>query len=198
MKDIKLLFERHAYDFPAVDDWLEENGAEDAVSAKEMRGRFSDSKVSHIYKYTLAPDLNGPHRAIVMPVIEQGHTVDIIAFRYSANTKKLDVWGCVTGAGRFLNRDAIYDKSRNKPLRVNEHWSQWLRDSSGVLPIKISAIHELRDAGDVVVANSSHALQLLYEAYLLPTNSDANGPVWKAARLEGRKRIWIDDARYEA
>jgi hypothetical protein len=134
-----------------------------------------------------------------MPVIEDGQTVDIVAWRAGRNRKKLDVWGCVTHSSRFLNRDAIYDTTRAEPLRVHEHWWQWLRAGcSGVVPLRVSAIPELCNAGDVVVGDSAHALQLLYEAYLWPTNADPNGSVWNAARQKGRKHIWIDDEQVAA
>jgi hypothetical protein len=155
--------------------------------------------VSHIYKYQFTPDVNGSFRAVVMPVMEHGRMVDIVAFRQSANRKKPDVWATVTGAGRFLNRDAIYDKSRTEPLIVCQSWWQWVRTGcSGVLPLRVSAIPELRDAGDVVVCDSSHAQQLLFEAYLWPTNADPSGMIWKAAREKGRHHIIIDDGHARA
>src|SRR5947207_677519 len=123
MNEIEALYNVHAVDGPAVDDWIDGNYADiDTVRAfgpiAEMRGRFTDQKVSHIYDYEFAPDANGPHRAIVIPVIEASQWVDLVAFRQGH--KKLDVWGCVTHAGRFLNRDAIYDTSRAEPLRVHK------------------------------------------------------------------------------
>ena len=171
------MFEQYAFESPSVDDWLNRHGADEAVTAKEMRGRFAESTVSNIYRYQFTPDHNGPHRAIVMPVGD----VDIVAFRYSPNLKKLDVWGCATGTGRFLNAQAIHGKGR---VRVHENWRQWLREPTGVLPLKVCAMSDLRDAGDIVVGDAPHALQLLYEACAT-----------EAERAELRPRIWIDDAR---
>jgi hypothetical protein len=204
MNEIETLYNAHAVDSPAVDHWIDGNYADiDAVRAfgpiAEMPGEFAPANISHIYQYKFTPDMNGAYRAVVMPVMEHGQMVDIVAFRQNANRKKLDVWGTVTGAGRFLNRDAIYDKSRTQPLVVCQSWWHWLRTGcKGVLPLLVKAIPELRDAGDVVVADPSHARQLLFEAYLWPTKADPTGPVWKAAREKGRRQIWVDDARAAA
>src|SRR4030088_2185106 len=113
MTDIAMIFQQHAYDCPAVDDWIDGNYADiDRVRAftriAEMRGQFAYSKVSDCYKFQFTPDLNGSYRAVVLPVMEDGKMVDIVSFRQSNYRKKLDVWGTVTGAARFLNRDAIY------------------------------------------------------------------------------------------
>ena len=206
MNKVKTLYDNHAYDSPAeVDAWIDRHSADTAkVRAfgpiAMMTGQFEPTNRSHIYQYQFVPDANGLHRAVVMPVYERGVMVDIVAFRYSVNKKRLDVWGMVTSEGQFLNHAAIYDKTRTKPLVVCENWWQWLRIGCmrGVLPLYVKAIPELREAGNLVVGDSSHALQLLYEAYLWPLNADPDGPVWKAAHDEGRRRIWIDDVRAAA
>ncbi|MEH2626795.1 hypothetical protein V1292_004850 [Bradyrhizobium sp. AZCC 1719] len=201
MNETEKLYQQYAYDSPAVDDWIDQHGNIDTVRAfgpiAEMKGRFVPAKVSHIYQHQFVPDSTGTQRAIVMPVIEDGATVDIVAWRLSQ--AKLDVWGCVTHAARFLNRAAIYDKSRTAPLGICESWWHWLRTGcKGVMALRVEAIPELRNAGDVLVDNSSIALRLLYEAYLWPLNVDPDSDVWKAAKIEGKKRIWIDDDRAAA
>src|SRR4051812_39081204 len=103
MIDVAALYNQHAYDCPAVDDWIDAQYADiDTVRAfgpiAEMRGTFVESKVSHIYHYRFIPDPNGSYLAVVMPIMEDGVMVDIVAFRQNASRKKLDVWGTVTGA----------------------------------------------------------------------------------------------------
>lgn len=190
MTESELLFDRHAFASPVVDQWLSDNYANKTITARAMRGRFAESKLSNIYKYSFAPDPNGPHQAIVFPVED----VDIVAIRYGVNRKKLDVWGCVTGEGRFLSRTSIHDQTRTSPLAVHEHWSDFLRDPSGVLPLQVRALSDLCGC-DVLVNSSSAAIRLLYEAYLLPLQCAANSDKWKAASVEGRRRIWINDPR---
>lgn len=202
MPDLESVFKQHAYDCPAVDDWIDAHIADiDRVRAftpiAEMRGMFTRSKLSQCYNYQFTPNLNGSYRAVVIPVTEHGRIVDIAAFRQSAAGKKLDVWGTVTGAGRFLNRDAIYNRSRIGPLDICQSWWHWLRLCGGVLPLRVDAMPELRAAGDVAVSDSAHALQLLYEAYLYPTNAEPCDAVWKAASIEGRRRIFVDDGSDE-
>ncbi|MEH2590289.1 hypothetical protein [Bradyrhizobium sp. AZCC 1721] len=202
MSEIEKLYQQNAYDSLSVDDWIERHGGDlAAVRAfgpiAEMRGRFMPYKRSHIYQYQFVPDATGTQRAIVMPVVEDGAMVDIVAWRISQ--AKLDVWGCVTHKGRFLNRAAIFDQSRTGPLEICESWWHWLRTGcKGVMALRVEAIPELRNAGDVLVDNSSIALRLLYEAYLWPLNVDPDSDAWKAAKIEGKKRIWIDDDRAAA
>jgi hypothetical protein len=198
MNDIERLYQEHAYESVAVDDWIEMHfGDVDAVRAfgpiAEMRGQFTHSESSHIYQYQFTPKKDGTYRAIVMPVLEDGVMVDLVTWRWSQHAKRLDVWGCVTHAGRFLNRDAIY-KPHAEPLHICERWFQFIaRDCNAVLPLRVSAIPELVHAGDVAVSNSSHALQLLHEAYLWPLKGDPRGPIWKEARERGRRHIYVDD-----
>src|SRR5438045_3370935 len=127
MTETESLYHLHSYDSPAVDDWIDYNGGDiDSVRAfgplAEMRGQFTRRNNWQIYEYQFTPDFDGQYRAVVMPVMEDGQTVDIVAFRQNALRKKLDVWGTTTGVGRFLNRDAIYDKCRTAPLEICESW----------------------------------------------------------------------------
>jgi hypothetical protein len=193
-----LLFEQHAYDSPAVDDWIDHHGGDiDTIRAfgpiAEMRGQFVRFTKSQIYQYRFTPDVNGSYRAVVMPVMERGQMVDIVAFRQDALRKKLDVWAAVTGAGRFLGYDAIYDKSRTEPLEICESWWHWLRTGGkGVMALRVDAVPELRHAGDVLVDSPAIAFRLLYEAYLFPLNVDPNSEVYKTAKRVGRERIFTD------
>ena len=198
MNETEKLYHEQAYESPAVDDWIDYVGADiDAVRAfgpiAEMRGRFVPYKRSGIYDYEFIPEPKGVQRAVVMPVNEDGAMVDIVAWRISQ--AKLDVWGCVTHAGRFLNRDAIYDKSRTVPLEICESYWHWLRTRcEGVMALQVNAVPELSKAGDVVVDDRMLALRLLYEAWLFPTKGGPASPAWKAAYAEGRRRIFVQDA----
>src|SRR3954452_18198878 len=106
MSDVAALYHQHAYDSPAIDSWIDSNHADiETVRAfgpiAEMRGTFTPAKISYIYRYQFTPDKNGPYRAIVMPVFEDGQMVDMVAWRVTQNSKKLDVWGCFNHQGRF-------------------------------------------------------------------------------------------------
>jgi hypothetical protein len=195
MNEIETLYNKHASDTPVVDEWIDSQYADvDEVRAfspiAEMRGTFTDTPSNRAYRYTFTPDKSGKYRAITMPLFEHGVMVDIVAFRANQNRKKLDVWGTVTDAGRFLNHAAIYDKLRTSPLRVYETWWQWLVQGckGGVFPLCNAAYPLLRDAGDVVVNDFAHALQLVYSGWVFPAGAD-----WEAAKAEGRQRVWIDD-----
>jgi hypothetical protein len=198
MNETEKLYNQHAYESLAVGRWIDYHAADvDAVRAfgpiAEMRGRFIPYKRSGIYKFEFVPEPQGTQRAIVMPVIEDRAMVDIAAWRISQ--AKLDVWGCVTHAGRFLNRAAIYDSSRTKPLEICESYGHWLRTGcGGVMALRVGAIPELRAAGDVVVGDRSLALRLLYEAWLFPAKGGPASAAWKAANAEGRRRIFVQDA----
>lgn len=192
----EMTFLEHAYETHEINDWIERNmGDIDAVKAfgpiAMMKGRFIPYGNSYIYDYEFMPHPMGAQRAIVMPVREDGAVVDIVAWRFSHAA--LDVWGCVTHAGRFLNRDAIY-KPRSQPLFVCDNWHQWIaRDCDAVMPLRVSAIPELRQAGHVSVGSTGQALRLLYEAFLFPASSHPQDPAWQEARKLGRERIWIED-----
>jgi len=197
MNEIENSYAWHAYDSAAVNDWIMRNGGNvEAVRASgsiaEMRGRFVPCKRSHMYGYQFEPDPAGAQRAIVVPVIEDGAMVDIIAWRVSR--AKLDVWGCVTHTGRFLNGAAIYDKSRTGPLEVCEDWRHWLwTGCNGVLPLRVEAMPDLTEAGDLLVDHAS-ALRVLYEAFLWPLNAGPDSQEWQNARAEGRRRIYREAA----
>jgi hypothetical protein len=194
------IYHQHAFDGPAVDDWIDANCADiDAVRAfgpiGEMRGIFTDTlTTTRAYRHTFMPDRNGKYRAICMPLYEHGVMVDIVGWRANQGSKKLDLWGTVIGQAKFLNHAAIYDKSRKSPLRVHESWWQWLvQGCNGIFPLCNAAYPLLRDAGDIVVNDSARALQLIYSAWVFP----AAPADMEAARLEGRKRVWIDDGDEE-
>jgi hypothetical protein len=185
------LYDQHAYDSPVVDDWIDGQYADiDTVRAfgpiAEMRGVFTHSPSQRAYQYTFTPDQNGKYRAICMPLYESGLMVDIAAWRADQGNKRLDVWGTVTGQAKFLNHDAIYATSRKSPLRVHETWWQWLvQGCIGVFALRNAAYPLLRDAGDIVVNDSAHALQL--QRMGIP----GRPADMETARVEGRKRVWI-------
>src|SRR5215213_4485219 len=99
MNETDKLYQQHAYNSPAVDDWIDYHGGDiDAVRnygpIAEMRGQFERHGHWHIYQYRFLPTSSGSCRAIVLPVLEGGDTVDIVA----VSSDDSDEWGTVTGA----------------------------------------------------------------------------------------------------
>jgi hypothetical protein len=187
-RDMPSIWESLAIDGPTVDDWISNLGPDpDEIRAvgpiATMRGEFHDGpRGSHAYEWTFEPNSTGSETAVVLPVKERGKFVDIVAFDSVAYSEK---WGCVSGLGTFLNHNAIA-ANKATPLRVHSRWWSWFYFAcEGVLPLAHSALPELREAGDILAEDDSHARQLLYNVFVFPLGLES--------KAEGQQRIFVDE-----
>lgn len=139
------LFQRHGWPSPRIAAWLEHQGidADDLpadLQLAEARGRWRDC-MGLPYPWTFQPRSDGPSRAILLPIKEDGATVDVVAIDKADRM----TWGVVTGGAAFINRDAI--DAADRPLAVHIHPVAWMRHGCcGVVALRYEALPELRRA----------------------------------------------------
>jgi hypothetical protein len=117
---VEKLYQQQAFDSPAVDDWLDYYGADiDGVRAfgptAGMRGSFMRYWCSAIYECEFIPDSQENERAVVMPVIEEGGMVDVVAWHIGE--AELDVWMRNEGAQISQSRPRT-QAAQSRPRRV--------------------------------------------------------------------------------
>ena len=193
--DALTIFQKHAWDGPRVDAWLDYLYCDrDAVRGRtplgEARGEFSDNLGANLPWRTFTPRPDGSDRAILFPLIEGGEVVDLLAI----SKRTTSVWATVTEAGRAAGFDLI--GASDEPLMIHRNaWDWLLQGCVGVLPLKAEVYLELERAPTLLALDLDHADELIekvFEAAALRRP----GRTWvdvNNAELAGQERIFVDD-----
>lgn len=173
--DAAELLENHKLGCGGFSDWLDREAdgtwytnEPNGTPVFAMCGKF-EALIwpDRCHQFTFTPGA-GDTLALVVPVIEGGLIVDLIAM---AAHDEL-VWGCVTGRGGIAGNEV-----EGEPLRVYQSAWQWLLwDSDGVLPLDKSAYPRLAKYSFVdplenrlLLAESlDHADEISWQAFVKP------------------------------
>jgi hypothetical protein len=171
------------------------------------------------YHWTFSPGL-GDEQALVLPIIEDGQIVDLLAL----NGGDTDVWGCVTGQGGLAGTITA-----GQPVRVYKSPFQWLLfgcdgvvvlmkdayspkriyiDAKGAVHQIVQSFPRLEDASLIYGESLEHTEELIHRIFELPT---INGNIPAFVGSDGRiildlierhiekesLRVGIDTERYD-
>jgi hypothetical protein len=167
--DVDSLFTAHAHRPERAQAWLRWRYISESTAefrqAVMMRGRFEFGLLGyHTFCWTFTPTYTG-ELAIVLPVYEDYRLVDFLAISRHDHS----VWGCCTGAGRFIGSTAVHRSNLNSPLRVYKTPINWLlANCEGILPLSKSFFPLLQHASSIIAEGYEHACEISELAFMAP------------------------------
>lgn len=169
------LLEKYKLGCGGFSDWLDRESG-DSWYSDEPRGALVYAMRGHFepliwpdrcHQYTFTPGAGGT-LALVIPVVEDGRVIDLVAMAAHHEW----IWACVTGRGTVTGNE-----TEGEPLRIYKTAWQWLLwDCDGVLPLDKSVYPGLaeidfsRSADNRVLLAEGldHADELIYRVYAKP------------------------------
>ena len=160
--DVDALIQAHAHSQNRAQAWLRHRNVSESCSgfrdAVMIRGHFEGGILNnHPYHWTFTPGYSD-RLAIAIPVVQDCRLTDFVAMSRHDHT----VWGCCTGAGRYLGRIT-------SPLRIHRTVADWFAyDCDGILPLSKTFLPVLGNAPKIIAQDDDHAWELAYRVFIDP------------------------------
>ena len=165
--DVEELFSAHSHRPERAKAWLDWRYVESPIAdaAVMMRGNFELGLLGcHTYHWTFTPGCKS-EMAIVLPVFEDHRLVDLLAIARHDHS----IWGCVTGAGRYIGSTLADRNDCATPLKLYRTPITWLLNNcAGILPLSKSFFPSLQQAVSILADGYDHALEIAEFVFLEP------------------------------